>query len=143
MFQKINTQFIFSYLGLIPYFFIILDKYYFFQIKEEILLDFSVYYTLIIIVFIGSMNWNLHNKIENYIVFYGVSPSLFATLIIFLNLINFSLFLIIFFLILILIFQLYFDYILIYSRKINKKVFFLLRIPLTIAIIFILIIIKF
>ena len=62
MTKNLNLQYLLSYFGLIPYFFIIIDKYFFFQIKEEIIKDFLIYYTLLILVFIGSINWNL--KIE-------------------------------------------------------------------------------
>ena len=55
MFKKINIQFLISYFGLIPYAIVFLDKYYFLKIKEEILLNFITYYSLIIIVFIGSI----------------------------------------------------------------------------------------
>ena len=62
MFKKINIQFLISYFGLIPYAMVFLDKYYFLKIKEEILFNFITYYSLIIIVFIGSINWNLKNN---------------------------------------------------------------------------------
>ena len=65
MSKKINFQFLISYFGLIPYVLTFLDKYYFLIVEEEYLLSFITYYSLIIIVFIGSINWNLigeHNK---------------------------------------------------------------------------------
>ena len=63
MFKKINFQFLISYFGLIPYLLTFLDKYYFLIVEEERLLSFITYYSLIIIVFIGSINWNLKNNI--------------------------------------------------------------------------------
>ena len=135
MIKKINFQFLFSYLGLIPYVIIFLDKYYFFIIKKEVFLNFVTYYSLIIIVFIGSINWNLKNNPPTHIVVYGFLPSLFSVLIIILNLYNFNT-LIIFILITLLLFtQLFFDYIILFSNEINKKAFFFLRLPLTILII--------
>ena len=86
MFYKLNLQYIISYLGLIPYFLILLDKYLFLQIEEEIVVNFIIYYTLIIIVFIGSINWNLEKNIPNHLIFYGFLPSFFAVIIIILNL---------------------------------------------------------
>ena len=55
MSKKINFQFLISYFGLIPYVLTFLDKYYFLIVDEEDLLNFVTYYSLIIIVFIGSM----------------------------------------------------------------------------------------
>ena len=135
MIKKINLQFLFSYLGLIPYVIVFLDKYYFFIIKEEVFLNFVTYYSLIIIVFIGSINWNLKNNPPTHIVVYGFLPSLFSVLIIILNLYNFNT-LIIFILITLLLFtQLFFDYIILFSNELNKRAFFFLRLPLTILII--------
>ena len=143
MIKKINFQFLFSYLGLIPYVIVFLDKYYFFIIKEEVFLNFVTYYSLIIIVFIGSINWNLKNNPPTHIVVYGFLPSLFSVLIIILNLYNFNT-LIIFILITLLLFtQLFFDYIILFSNELNKKAFFFLRLPLTILIIVFLLLILF
>ena len=64
MSKKINFQFLISYLGLIPYVLTFLDKYYFLIVAEEHLLSFITYYSLIIIVFIGSINWNLKNRVR-------------------------------------------------------------------------------
>ena len=136
MLKNLNLQYLLSYLGLIPYILILLDKYFFFQIKEEIVINFSIYYTLIILVFIGAINWNLEQKIINKLAIYGFFPSLIALLIIILNLYNFNSSYLFLFLIFVLALQLLFDYILIYSRKSVKKSFYLLRFPLTILIIF-------
>ena len=134
MFKKFNIQYIFSYFGLIPYFFIIIDKYFLFQIKEEIFINFLIYYSLLIFVFIGAINWNLEEKLKNYIVFYGFLPSFFSVIIIVLNLNNLNFKLIIVSLILLLLFQLLLDYILIYYKKLNKNPFYFLRLPLTLMI---------
>ena len=53
-----NLQYIISYFGLIPYIYLLIDKYLFLNIEEEILYNFILYYTLIISVFIGSIIWN-------------------------------------------------------------------------------------
>ena len=86
MFYKLNLQYLLSYLGILPYFFLLLDKYLLIQIETEVRVNFIIYYTLIIIVFIGSINWNLEKKILNRLVVYGFLPSICATLIIILNL---------------------------------------------------------
>ena len=138
MLKKINLQYLISYFGIFPYILILLDKYLFFKIKEEIIINFLIYYTLIILVFIGSANWNLQNKISNHIIIYGFIPSLFALIIIILNLYNYGHLYILASIILFLFLQLFFDYILIYSNKFNRSPFYFLRLPLTLTIISIL-----
>ena len=110
MSKKINFQFLISYFGLIPYVLTFLDKYYFLVVEEEDLLNFVTYYSLIIIVFIGSINWNLKNNPPTYIVIYGFLPSLFAVIIIILSLLNINILIIFILIILLLLTQLFFDY---------------------------------
>ena len=134
MLQKINFQYIFSYLGLFPFIIILINKYYFFIVDDEFSVNFTIYYTIVISVFIGSANWNLTENINTKIVLYGFVPSIFAVGIIILNLINFNSQYLIIFLILILFLQLIFDYYLIYSKLLVKTSFYYLRLPLTIFI---------
>ena len=135
MSKKINFQFLISYLGLIPYVLTFLDKYYFLIIEEEDLLNFITYYSLIIIVFIGSINWNLKNNPPTHIVIYGFLPSLFAVIIIILSLLNINFLIIFILIILLLLTQLFFDYIILFASETNKKAFYFLRLPLTALII--------
>ena len=131
MSKKINFQFLISYLGIIPYVLTFLDKFYFLIIEEEDLLNFITYYTLIIIVFIGSINWNLKNNPPTHIVIYGFLPSLFAVIIIILSLLNINVLIIFILIFLLLLTQLFFDYIILFANETNKKVFYFLRLPLT------------
>ena len=131
MLQKLNLQYIFSYLGLIPYLIIIINKYFLFQINSELTTHFSISYTIIIIVFIGSINWNLDKKLDKIIVIYGLLPSLYSIFIIILNLINYDFKIIIVLLVIFLILQLLFDYKFIYSKKQNKTAYYFVRLPLT------------
>ena len=133
--KKINFQFLISYLGLIPYVLTFLDKYYFLVVEEEDLLNFVTYYSLIIIVFIGSINWNLKNNPPTHIVIYGFLPSLFAVIIIILSLLNINLIIIFILIILLLLTQLFFDYIILFANESNKQAFNYLRLPLTVLII--------
>ena len=133
--KKINFQFLISYLGLIPYVLTFLDKYYFLLVEEEDLLNFVTYYSLIIIVFIGSINWNLKNNPPTHIVVYGFLPSLFAVIIIILSLLNINLIIIFILIILLLLTQLFFDYIILFANESNKQAFNYLRLPLTLLII--------
>ena len=135
MFYKLNLQYLLSYLGILPYFFLLLDKYLLIQIETEVRVNFIIYYSLIIIVFIGSINWNLEKKISNRLVVYGFLPSICATLIIILNLYSFDTLKLFLLLILILIGQLFCDYFIIFKNSINKKPFYFLRLPLTLLII--------
>ena len=132
--QKLNFQYLFSYSGLIPYIFIIFDKYFFLKISEELTSNFVIYYTILILVFIGSLNWSFETIVKNSRVIYGFLPSLFGFVIIILNLINFNKFYIILLIMFALIAQLIFDYIFIFLNKINKNYFYFLRFPLTITI---------
>ena len=143
MFKKINIQFLISYFGLIPYVVIFLDKYFFLIIKEEVSFNFITYYSLLIIVFIGSINWNLKNNPPTHIVIYGFLPSLFSVLIIILNLSNTNILIIFILIILLLLTQLFFDYIILFSNELNKRAFYFLRLPLTILITLFLLLILF
>ena len=131
MFKKINFQFLISYFGLIPYLLTFLDKYYFLIVEEERLLSFITYYSLIIIVFIGSINWNLKNNPPTHIVIYGFLPSLFAVIIIILSLLNINILIIFILITLLMLTQLFFDYIILFANETNKIAFYFLRLPLT------------
>jgi len=132
MYKNINLQFLISYLGLLPYLIVIIDKFLLQQIEIKILESFTVYYSIIILVFIGSINWNLKENISKKLVLYGFSPSLFAVIIIIIYLYNFNVF---FLLITFFLLQLIGDYFIIYKNKNHSKVFFYVRFPLTTLII--------
>ncbi len=134
MFPKLNLQYLISYLGLLPFISIIINKYFLFQFSREISENFTVYYTIIIIVFIGAINWNLLDNVSNLKVLYGFISSLFGLFIIILNLSNINFNLIVIILIFFLFFQIVFEYFFIYLNIFNNLSFFLLRIPLTIMI---------
>ena len=142
MFKKINFQFLISYFGLIPYLLTFLDKYYFSMVEEKQLFSFIVYYSLIIIVFIGSINWNLKNNPPAHIVIYGFLPSLFAAMIIILSLLNINILMIFILITLLLLTQLFFDYIILFANETNKKAFYFLRLPLTVLIVIFLLLIS-
>ena len=143
MFPKLNLQYLISYLGLAPFIFIILNKYYFFQINYEVSQSFTIYYCIIILVFIGAINWNLHEKINNFLVIYGFIPSFFSLFIIILNLYNFKFDNLILIIILFFYVQLICDFFFLYSKQKNKYPLIFLRLPLTIMITISLLIIKY
>ena len=136
-------QYIISYLGLIPYIYLLIDKYLFLKIEEEILYNFILYYTLIISVFIGSINWNFQKKVRNHLIIYGFIPTVYSLFLIILNLYSYNIKILFLLSIILLISQLFFDFILIFANLKNKKVFYFLRLPLTILISLILIILVF
>tara|TARA_B100001250_G_C19533212_1_gene671403 strand:- start:48 stop:467 length:420 start_codon:yes stop_codon:yes gene_type:complete len=139
MFKNLNLQFLISYFGLLPYLIVIIDKFFLYQIDSSILESFTVFYSIIILVFIGSINWNLKENISKKLVLYGFSPSFFAVIIIVIYLYNFNVFvlLIAFFLL-----QLICDYFIIYKYQHHSKVFYSVRLPLTASIILSLVIIQ-
>ena len=143
MFPKLNLQYLISYFGIFPFIFIIFNKYYFFKINFEVYQNFTIYYCLIILVFIGAINWNLQEKINDFQAIYGFTPSLFAVFIIIINLYNLKFDIIILIIILFFYIQLICDYFFLYSRKKNKNPLIFLRLPLTIIITTSLLIIKY
>ena len=82
MLKNLNLQFLISYFGFLPYLIVIIEKFFLNQIDNSILENFTVFYSIIILVFIGSINWNLKENISKKLVLYGFSPSLFAVIII-------------------------------------------------------------
>ena len=139
MFKKINFQFLLSYLGLFPFFVILFDKFFFKLLDYNIVNDFSIFYSIIIFVFIGAINWNLKKNISILIVILGFIPSLVSVLIILMFLYSYE---VINYLIILFIIQLVFDNF-IYTEQNSRIIFYQLRIPLTFIVILYLILIQF
>ena len=139
MFKKINLQFVLSYLGLFPFLIILLDKFFFKLLDYNIVNDFSIFYSIIIFVFIGAINWNLKKNISILIVLVGFVPSLVSVLIILMFLYSYE---VINYLIILFIIQLIFDNF-IYIELNSRIIFYQLRIPLTFIVILYLILIQF
>ena len=139
MFKKINFQFLLSYLGLFPFLVILFDKFFFKLLDYNIVNDFSIFYSIIIFVFIGAINWNLKKNISILIVLVGFVPSLVSVLIILMFLYSYE---VINYLIILFIIQLIFDNF-IYIEQNSRIIFYQLRIPLTFIVILYLILIQF
>ena len=139
MFKKINFQFLLSYLGLFPFLVILFDKFFFKLLDYNIVNDFSIFYSIIIFVFIGAINWNLKKNISILTIFIGFVPSLASVLIILMFLYSYE---VINYLIILFIIQLILDNF-IYKEQNSRYVFYQLRIPLTFIVIFYLILIQF
>ena len=138
MINKINLQFLLSYLGLFPFLIILLDKFFFKFFNYNIVNDFSIFYSIIIFVFIGAVNWNLKKNILLLIVSVGFVPSLASIVIIIMLLYSYE---VITYLIILFIIQLILDNF-IYTEKKDRIVFYQLRIPLTLTILLCLIFIE-
>tara|TARA_B100001175_G_C19376936_1_gene574595 strand:- start:465 stop:878 length:414 start_codon:yes stop_codon:yes gene_type:complete len=131
MIKIINLQFLISYLGLLPFLIIILDKFFFKHLNYYIVSDFIIIYSLIIFVFIGATNWNLKENISTKQTIIGFMPSLVTIFIILMYLQSFEVKLII---IILFIIQLLFDNF-IFIKKHEKKIYLSLRLPLTLFIV--------
>jgi hypothetical protein len=138
MFKKINFQFVLSYLGLFPFLVILLDYFFFKIINSNIVKDFFIFYSLIIFVFIGAVNWNLKKNISLLIVLIGFMPSFASILIIVMFLYSYD---VINYLIILFIVQLILDNF-IYREKNDRLIFYKLRTPLTFIVIVCLILIQ-
>ena len=138
MFKKINIQFVLSYLGLFPFLIILLNNFFFNILNINIVKDFSIFYSIIIFVFIGAINWNLKKNVPIIIVLIGFIPSFFSVLILIMFLNSYE---VINYLIFLFIIQLIVDSF-IYREKNYRFIFFQLRIPLTLTIIISLIFIQ-
>ena len=138
MFKKINFQFLLSYFGLFPFLIILLDRFFFKFFNHNIVNEFVIFYSIIIFVFIGAVNWNLKKNISLLIILIGFSPSFASVLIIILFLNSYE---VINYLIILFIIQLIADGF-IYKEKNYRYVFLQLRIPLTLIILLCLVFIQ-
>ena len=139
MLKKINFQFLLSYLGLLPFLVILFDKFFFKLLDFNIVNDFSIFYSIIIFVFIGAINWNLKKNISILIILIGFIPSLVSVLIILMFLYSYE---VINYLIILFIIQLMFDNF-VYIEQNSRIIYYQLRIPLTFVVILYLILIQF
>lgn len=138
MTNRINLQLLLSYLGLLPFLFIILDKFFFNLFNPYLLVDFSIFYSIIIFVFIGALNWNLAENISFKKIIIGFYPSLFSVFIIILYLLSYD---VLFFIMILFLCQLILDKLL-YKKQVEKHIYKVLRVPLTLFIIISLILIQ-
>ena len=138
MFKRINLQLLISYFGLLPFLIILLDRFLLNNFNPNIIKDFAVFYSLIIFVFIGAVNWNLKKNISYKLVLLGFIPSFISVFIIIIFLYSHEVF---FYLIILFIIQLIIDNFN-YKEKSERNIYFKLRIPLTLFIVLSLIFIQ-
>ncbi len=132
--MNLIIQAIIAYLGLIPPLYALTDLYFLGDIKPDLVLDFIIYYTLIIFTFVGAVNWKISKDGSIAMTLYGALPSLFSFLIILALLTDISYYLVSNFLIICLIIQLLFDYLI--FLKGSRPAFYVnyIRIPVTFSL---------
>jgi hypothetical protein len=138
MFNRINFQFLISYLGVVPFLIILFDKFFLFQLESNITKDFIIFYSLIIFVFIGALHWDFKNKLSPKLIFLGFIPSLLTILILLLFLCSYEVF---FLIINCYLIQLIADKF-IYKEKTERMAYYKIRVPLTLLIVLSLLLIQ-
>jgi hypothetical protein len=126
-------QCLISYLGLLPYFYLLIDLYFIETLSPEIIYDIMLYNTLIIFTFIGAINWDFKKNNIIYTI-YGFIPSLIAFFIMVLNVLNYEKYFLFSAIIIFLLLQLFIDYLLYLNNKISSSVIYYLRIPVTLTL---------
>ena len=126
-------QCLISYLGLLPYFYLLIDLYFIEMLSPEIIYDIMLYNTLIIFTFIGAINWDFKKNNIIYTI-YGFIPSLVAFFIMVLNVLNYEKYFLFSAIIIFLLLQLFIDYLLYLNNKISSSVIYYLRIPVTLTL---------
>ena len=138
MFNKINFQFLISYLGVVPFLIILFDKFFLFQLESNITKDFIIFYSLIIFVFIGALHWDFKNELPPKLIFLGFTPSLLTIFIILLFLYSYE---VLFLIIICYLIQLIADKF-IYKEKTERMAYYKIRVPLTLLIVLSLLLIQ-
>ena len=126
-------QCLISYLGLLPYFYLLIDLYFIEMLSPEVIYDIMLYNTLIIFTFIGAINWDFKKNNIIYTI-YGFMPSLIAFFIMVLNVLNYEKYFLFSAIIIFLLLQLFIDYLLYLNNKISSSVIYYLRIPVTLTL---------
>ena len=129
--NNFELKYIISYLGGFPFLLIFLDINAFNIFSYSFLKDLTIFYSLVIFSFIGSMRWSFRRNTSFFETLYGFLPSLICLILIFLNLLNYNKNLILLFIIIFLLFQLIGDYLFSIYAPFQKNFFFIVRLPLT------------
>ena len=125
-----NIKFVISYLGLVPFLYLILDGYFFGYLDIIFIINISIYMACIIFTFIGAYNWDF--KKDNFILeLYGFLPSLFSMIILILNLVGFDKIILLDCLVLAFLTQLIIDLYITVKEVFPMRYYIRLRIPIT------------
>ena len=134
-------QFTISYLGLMPYIYLLSDLYFFRFIDPNILINMIIFNTIIIYTFIGAIHWQwLQKDGSTLYTIHGFIPSLVSFIITILTLLEFQKDSLLIYLIIFLLIQLMLDFICYLNNKLDYKVMYYLRIPITSSLCIVLII---
>ena len=134
-------QFTISYLGLMPYIYLLSDLYFFRFINPDIIINMIIFNTIIIYTFIGAIHWQWLQKDGSTIyTIHGFIPSLVSFIITILTLLEFQKDSLLIYLIIFLLIQLMLDFICYLNSKLDYKVMYYLRVPITSSLCIILII---
>lgn len=134
-------QFTISYLGLLPYIYFLSDLYIFKLIDSKIIINLIIFNTIIIYTFIGAIHWQWLQKDGSTIyTIHGFIPSLVSFFITIMTLLEFDKGNLLVFLIIFLLIQLMLDFLCYLNNKLDYKVMYFLRIPITTSLCIILII---
>ena len=134
-------QFTISYLGLLPYIYFLSDLYLFKLIHPNIIINMIIFNTIIIYTFIGAIHWQWLKKNGSTIyTIHGFIPSLVSFFITIMTLLEFQKEYLLICLIIFLLIQLALDFLCYLNEKLDHKVIYFLRIPITTSLCVILII---
>ena len=125
-----NIKYIVSYLGLVPFFFLIIDGYFLGMLDKNFITTISITMACIIFTFIGAYNWDF-KKDDILLEIYGFIPSLLSMIILILNIFNFDQINLIFLLIIFLLTQLMIDFYRTLKLSFPMRYFIKLRLPVT------------
>ena len=128
-----NIKYLVSYSGLIPFFYLILDGYFFEILDINFIINISIMMACIIFTFIGAYNWNF-NQNNPLLEFYGFLPSLISMIVLLLNLLDFEKSMLMYTLIIAFIIQVVIDLYITFIDLFPIKYFIKLRIPITISL---------
>ena len=125
-----NIKYIVSYLGLVPFFFLIVDGYFLGMLDKNFITTISITMACIIFTFIGAYNWDF-KKDDILLETYGFIPSLLSMIILILNIFKFNPNNLILFLIVFLLMQLLIDFYRTLKLSFPMRYFLKLRLPVT------------
>ena len=125
-----NVKYSVSYLGLIPFLYLIIDGYFLGILEINFIWDLSLLMSCIIFTFIGAYNWNFVID-RPWLEFYGFLPSLISMIILTLSLLGISKIILLMVVIVFLVTQLIFVFFLSLNDIFPIRYFVTLRIPVT------------
>ncbi len=125
-----NIKYFISYLGLVPFIFLIIDGYFLGMLDISFITSLSIMMACIIFTFIGAYNWDFEN--DNPILeIYGFIPSLLSMILLILDIFRFNQVVLIYLLIAFLLLQLIIDSYRTLKFTFPVKYFIKLRLPVT------------